>query len=51
MKNKFNLLVLDAKNSKGGIIFNSPAAHALEPGTTLIVMGEVGNIKKAGRIC
>lgn len=47
LKNKFNLLVLGAKNLKGDIAFNPPPSMILAPGATLIVMGDVENIKKA----
>lgn len=51
LKNKFNLLVLGAKNIKGEISFNPPATWVLQPGTTLIVMGDVMDIKLARQNC
>lgn len=40
------LLVLALRNAKGEYQFNPPAAAALTPGQTLIVMGEIGGVKK-----
>jgi voltage-gated potassium channel len=50
LKNKFNLLVLGAKSLKGDITFNPPPSLVLTPGATLIVMGDVENIKRAGQM-
>jgi voltage-gated potassium channel len=49
LRNKFNLLVLGAKGLKGEISFNPPPSLVLTPGATLIVMGDVENIKRAGQ--
>jgi voltage-gated potassium channel len=50
IKNQFNLLILGAKDQKGDIAFNPPPSLVLKPGATLIVMGDVENIKRAGRM-
>ena len=50
LKNKFNLLILGAKNVNGEISFNPSASQMLQAGTTLIVMGDVNNIKMAQQI-
>jgi len=47
LKDKFNLLVLGAKEDQGEIEFNPPASRELTSGMTLIVMGEVDEISKA----
>ncbi len=47
LKNKYNLLVLGAKSPRGEMAFNPSPSLKLEPGATLIVMGDVENIKKA----
>lgn len=47
LKNRFNLLVLGTKEPDGQITFNPPPSHLLKQGTTLIVMGDIQNIKKA----
>ncbi|MCF8067612.1 MAG: NAD-binding protein [Desulfobacterales bacterium] len=47
IKNKFDLLVLGAKYNSDKITFNPPPSYVLEPGMTLIVMGEMNNIAKA----
>jgi voltage-gated potassium channel len=50
LRNKFNLLVLGAKRLKGEIAFNPSPSLVLTPGDTLIVMGDVENIKQAGQM-
>lgn len=47
IKNKFDLLVLGAKDDHQDIEFNPSAAKIMSVGLTLIVMGEVDNILKA----
>jgi len=49
IEKRFNLLILGAKESalNGEIEFNPPPTQRLEPGMTLIVMGEVENIVRA----
>jgi voltage-gated potassium channel len=44
---RFGLLVLGAKKPGGEILFNPGAQLQIEPGLTLIVMGEVDNIASA----
>ena len=50
LKNKYNLLVLGAHKTDGTIVFNPPPSFMLTAGTTLIVMGNIEDIKKAGQI-
>ncbi|MGB9499608.1 MAG: TrkA C-terminal domain-containing protein [Dissulfuribacterales bacterium] len=50
LKNKFNLLMLGTKDPDGHILFNPPPGKPLNQRTTLIVMGDVANIKKAQKI-
>jgi voltage-gated potassium channel len=50
LKTKFNLLVLGAKSLKGDTSFNPPPSLVLMPGATLIVMGDVENIKRAAQM-
>ena len=47
LKDKFDLLVLGAKDQNKEIKFNPPPFFELQEGMTLIVMGEVDNIVKA----
>ena len=47
LKNKFNLLVVGAKLPGKEIEFNPSSQEILNPGMTLIVMGDVDNIAKA----
>lgn len=47
LKDKFNLLVLGAKPPGKDIEFNPSSQEVLNPGMTLIVMGDVDNIAKA----
>ena len=47
IKDKFDLLILGAKNQNKEIEFNPPPAYQLMEGMTLIVMGEVDNIVRA----
>lgn len=47
LKDKFNLLVLGAKEGSGDIAFNPSPSRTLNPGLTLIVMGEVDDIARA----
>jgi len=47
LKDKFDLLVLGAKDQTAEIQFNPPPSYQLLEGMTLIVMGEVDNIVKA----
>ncbi len=50
IQEKYNLLILGLKNKKNEIIFNPSALQILTTGITLIVMGEVDDIKKAASI-
>jgi len=50
LKDRFNLLVLGAKENDGEIEFNPPAARPLAAGSTLIVMGDVDDIAKAREV-
>jgi len=47
LKNRFNILVLGTKKPDATMTFNPPPSHILDRGTTLIIMGDVENIKKA----
>ncbi len=47
---KYNLLILGLKDKKNEIFFNPSTLQILDIGTTLIVMGEVDDIKKAAAI-
>ncbi len=47
LKDKFDLLVLGAKDQNKEIEFNPPPSYQLMEGMTLIVMGEVNDIVKA----
>ncbi len=47
IKDRFNLLVLGTKNTDGRISFNPNPDMLLEDGMTLIIMGDIQNIKKA----
>ncbi|MFC1856453.1 potassium channel family protein [Thermodesulfobacteriota bacterium] len=47
LKDRFGLLVLGAKRKAAEITFNPPPSEVLEPGMTLVVMGEVEDIAKA----
>ena len=51
LKDKFDLLILGAKNQNQEIDFNPPPSYQLMEGMTLIIMGEVGNIVRAKRAC
>ena len=46
LKNKFDLLVLGAKDADGNIRFNPEPSLAMEPNMTFIIMGDIRNIKK-----
>ena len=46
LKNKLNLLALGAKDANGHIQFNPEPTMTLTPGTTLIIMGDIRDIKK-----
>jgi voltage-gated potassium channel len=50
IKEKFNILVLGARDETGEIVFNPSAALTLKTGITLIVMGEVEDIVRAKRV-
>jgi voltage-gated potassium channel len=50
LKDRFGLLVLGAKQPAKEIEFNPPAAMILQPGLTLIVMGEVNKIADAKKV-
>ena len=50
IKDKFDLLVLGAKQQKEDIKFNPPPSETLDVGMTLIVMGEVENIAQAKKV-
>ena len=50
IKDRFNLLILGAKNISEEIIFNPHPASELKEGMTLIVMGEIDNIDKAKKV-
>ncbi len=47
LKERYGLLVLGAKSKDSEIEFNPPATQVLTAGTTLIVMGAVGEIARA----
>jgi voltage-gated potassium channel len=47
LKERYGLLVLGAKSKDSEIEFNPPATQVLAAGTTLIVMGSVGEIARA----
>lgn len=47
IKDRFNLLVLGIKNTDGRISFNPDPDMLLEDGMTLIIMGDIQDIKKA----
>lgn len=47
IKSRFNLLVLGSKLPAQEIVFNPPPTQILQPGLTLIVMGDVDNIADA----
>lgn len=47
IKDKFNLLVLGARDEDGEILFNPPLNLTLRAGMTLVVMGEVEDIVRA----
>ncbi|MCP4102901.1 MAG: potassium channel protein [Lentisphaerae bacterium] len=47
IKDKFDMLVLGLKEGDNEIEFNPPASLILKKGMSLIVMGEVDNIKRA----
>lgn len=47
LNDRFNLLVLGAQRPGGDIEFNPPPAQAMEPGLTLIVMGDMEDIAAA----
>ena len=51
IKDKFGLLIVGIREKQGTITFNPPPSLALGVGSTLIVMGEVTNLKKAKNIC
>ncbi len=46
LKNKFDLLVLGAKDTAGNIQFNPPPNQVMDQNTTFIIMGDIRNIKK-----
>lgn len=50
LKDKYNLLVLGAKQDLGEIQFNPPHDQELKKGMTLIVMGDVADIARARKI-
>ncbi len=47
LKERFGLLVLGMRDSRGKLEFNPSPDKPLEAGSVLVVMGEVGRIKKA----
>ena len=47
LKDRFDLLVLGAKAVGGDIAFNPPPDQVLDPGMTLIVMGDMNDIARA----
>ena len=47
LKNRFNLLVLGVRQPAGTMAFNPGPSFVLEKGSTLIIMGDVENIRKA----
>jgi len=47
LKDRYGLLILGAKNNADEIEFNPAPTQILTAGTTLIVMGAVGQIAKA----
>ena len=49
LTNKFNLLVLGARQEAGEIKFNPSPEQVLKSKTTLIVMGDVDEIARAGK--
>jgi voltage-gated potassium channel len=50
LKDKYNLLVLGAKQDLGEIQFNPSPDQELKKGMTLIVMGDVDDIARARKI-
>ena len=50
LKDRYNLLVLGAKQDLGEIQFNPPHDQELKKGMTLIVMGDVDDIARARKI-
>lgn len=50
LKDRYNLLVLGAKQDLGEIQFNPPHDQELKKGMTLIVMGDVADIARARKI-
>lgn len=49
LKDKFDLLILGAKNKIGEIEFNPPSVRLITEGMTLIVMGKIDDIVKIKR--
>ncbi len=49
IQDRYHLLVLGARDASREIEFNPPPSKVLEKGMTLIVMGDVENIAKAGK--
>jgi len=47
LKNRFNILVLGTREPDETITFNPPPSYQIDRGTTLIIMGDIENIKRA----
>ena len=50
IKDKYNLLILGVRHKNKEIEFNPPPSLVLKEGMALIVMGEVDNIARAGKV-